>query len=36
VPSGRTTISFTSTSFGCSITNWIARPIASGSIAVWR
>jgi hypothetical protein len=36
VARGRTTISFTSTSFGCSITNWIVRPIASGWIAILR
>ena len=36
VPSGRTTISLTSTSFGCSIAYRMARPMASGLIAIWR
>jgi hypothetical protein len=36
VASGRTTISFTSTSFGCSIAYWMARPMASGWIAILR
>jgi hypothetical protein len=30
VASGRTTISFTSTSFGRSIAYWMAQPMASG------
>ena len=36
VARGRTTISFTSTSSGCSIANWMARPIAAGSMATLR